>query len=183
MTNSDSYQKWIKSAYVLFAQEGPDNISVKALAKECGLPRTNFYYYFANKQELIEKLIEFHFNSTTEVFNKELEKRLHTLIPDLYEILCDLKIGVQFTKQLFNNRENPLYDKAYRQTISLSSDILVTAFLSHTKIDLPIPLAKTLWFTLTDSWYSQICFNDFNVESNIALYQELTAPYIYLSKK
>jgi AcrR family transcriptional regulator len=75
MTNSDSYQKWIKSAYVLFAQEGPDNISVKALAKECGLPRTNFYYYFANKQELIEKLIEFHFNSTTEVFNKELEKR------------------------------------------------------------------------------------------------------------
>lgn len=183
MNNSDSYQKWIKSAYVFFAEEGPENISVKALAKECGLPRTNFYYYFANKQELIEKLIEFHFNSTTEVFNKELQKRLHTLIPDLYEIICDFKIGIQFTKQLFNNRENPLYDKAYRQSNLLSADIMVTAFLNYTKIELPNHLAKTLWFTLTDSWYSRICFNDFNVDSLIVLYEDLTAPFIHLTKK
>lgn len=183
MNNSDSYRKWIKAAYVFFAEEGPENLSIKALSKECGLPRTNFYYYFANKQELIDMVIEFHFTSTTEIFNKELENRLHTFIPDLYEIICDSKIGIQFTKQLFKNRNNPLYDKAYRQSNSLSADLIVPVFLNYTKIDLPIHLAKSLWFTLTDSWYSRIDFNDFNVDSMIVLYEELTAPFVYLTKK
>lgn len=81
MNNSDSYNKWLETAYVLFAEEGPQNFSIKALAKQCELPRTNFYYYFNNKEELIEKVIELHYKSTTEIFNLELEKRLHSFIP------------------------------------------------------------------------------------------------------
>ena len=80
MKNSESYNKWLKTAYALFAEKGPQNLSIKALAKQCGLPRTNFYYYFNNKEELIDKVIEFHFTSTIEIFNLELENRLHSSV-------------------------------------------------------------------------------------------------------
>ena len=52
MKTSELYNKWIETAYALFAEEGPENLSIKALAKQCGLPLTNFYYYFDNKEEL-----------------------------------------------------------------------------------------------------------------------------------
>lgn len=84
MNNSDTYNNWLETAYVLFAEKGPENLSIKALAKQCGLPRTNYYYYFEDKKELIDKIIELHFQTTTEIFNIELENRLHSFIPDLY---------------------------------------------------------------------------------------------------
>jgi AcrR family transcriptional regulator len=92
MHTTESYQKWLQAAYRLFAEKGPENLSIKALAKQCGLPRTNFYYYFENKKELIDKIIESHFQSTTEIFNIELNKRLKSFIPDLYEVLYDANV-------------------------------------------------------------------------------------------
>ena len=104
MKTSVSYIKWLETAYIKFAEIGPNNLSIKSLAKQCDLPRTNFYYYFANKEELIEELIKLHFETTTKLFNTELENRLHSLIPDLYVISIDYKLGFQFAKQLFLNR-------------------------------------------------------------------------------
>lgn len=165
MKNSESYNKWIEIAYLYFAAEGPDKITVMELAKQCELPRTNFYYYFENKEELINKVIELHFKSTTEIFNLELEKRLHSFIPDLYVIVHESKLGMQFTKQLFLNRENPAYNKAYKKGIALSSDLIVPKFMEFFKIDLPLEVAKSLWYTLIDAWYSRLNFDNYSVDS------------------
>jgi AcrR family transcriptional regulator len=162
--NSESYGKWIEAAYIYFATEGPDKISVMELSKQCGLPRTNFYYYFENKEELIDKVIEFHFKTTTEIFNLELENKLHCFIPDLYVIIYKFKIGIQFSKQLFLNREYPTYNKAYKQSVALSSGLIVPKFMEFFKIDLPFEVAKALWTTLTDSWYSRLNFDNYSVD-------------------
>ena len=158
MKNQESYKIWIETAYRCFAEQGPENLSIMELAKKCGLPRTNFYYYFHDKIELIDKIIDFHFTSTTEIFNIELEKRLHSYIPDLYIIMFEYKIGVQFTQQLFKNREQEQYNEAYKKTMALSADLLVPEFMTFLKIDLPMEEGKLLWFTLADSWYSRLNF-------------------------
>ena len=173
MNNSDSYNKWLETAYALFAEEGPQNFSIKALAKQCELPRTNFYYYFNNKEELIEKVIELHYKSTIEIFNLELEKRLHSFIPDLYVVLYEFKLGVQFTKQLFLNRENSSCNKAYIQSVELSADLIVPKFMEFFKIDLPQESVKALWFIITDTWYSRISCNNFSVDSLCELCYEI----------
>lgn len=173
MNNSDSYNKWLETAYVLFAEEGPQNFSIKALAKQCELPRTNFYYYFNNKEELIEKEIELHYKSTTEIFNLELEKRLHSFIPDLYVVLYEFKLGVQFTKQLFLNREHPSCNKAYMGAVELSADLIVPKFMEFFKIDLPQESVKALWLILTDTWYSRISCNNFSIDSLCELCYEI----------
>ena len=85
MKNSESDSRWIEVAYRYFAEEGPQNLSIKTLAKRCGLPRTNFYYYFDNKEELIDKVIELHFTSTIKIFNIELENKLHSFMPDIWK--------------------------------------------------------------------------------------------------
>lgn len=173
MKNSDSYGKWIETAYQYFAEEGPLNFSIKNLAKQCGLPRTNFYYYFENKEELIDKVIEFHFKTTTEIFNLELENKLNCFIPDLYVIIYEFKIGIQFSKQLFLNREFPAYNNAYKQSVALSSDLIVPKFMDFFKLNLPSEVAKSLWFTLTDSWYSRVKFDDYSVDSLCELCYEI----------
>ena len=173
MKNSESYNKWLETAYALFAEEGPENLSIKALAKQCGLPRTSFYYYFDNKEELIDKVIELHFQSTIAIFNIELENRLHSFIPDLYVVLYDFKLGLQFVKQLFKNRENPKYNKAYKQTVALSTDIIVPKLLAFLKIDLPLESARLLWFTLNDAWFSRFNFDDYTVDALCASCYEL----------
>lgn len=173
MKSSESYTIWLENAYVLFAEEGPKTLSIKALATQCGLPRTNFYYYFDNKEDLIAKVIELHFKTTTELFNTELENRLHSLIPDLYVIAYEFKPGFQFAKQLFLNRENPLYNKAYKRGIALSSDLIVPKFKAFTKIDLPHESAKSIWFTVTDAWFSRVKFDEFSVDYLCDLYYEI----------
>lgn len=173
MNNSDSYNKWLETAYVFFAKEGPQNFSIKALAEQCGLPRTNFYYYFNNKEELIEKVIELHFKSTSEIFNLELEKRLHSFIPDLYIIIYDFKLGIQFAKQLFLNRHHPAYNKAYMESIELSADLIVPKFMAFFKINLPQESVKALWLIITDTWYSRISCNNFSVDSLCELCYEI----------
>ena len=173
MKTSESYNKWLETAYALFAEEGPQNFSINALAKQCGLPRTNFYYYFENKEELIEKVIELHFKSTAEIFNLELEKRLHSFIPDLYVVIYEFKLGIQFTKQLFLNRAHPACNKAYMKCIELSADLIVPKFKEFFKIDLPQESVKALWYILTDTWYSRICCNNFSVDSLCELCHEI----------
>lgn len=173
MNCSESYSKWLETAYTLFAEEGPRNFSIKALANKCGLPRTNFYYYFDNKEELVEKVIELHFKTTTEIFNFELEKKLHLFIPDLYVVIYEFKLGIQFTKQLFLNREHPACNKAYMKSVQLSADLIVPKFMEFFKIELPHESVKALWYILTDTWYSRVDCNNFSVNSLCELCYEI----------
>lgn len=183
MKNSVSYSRWIEAAYIYFAEEGPKNLSIMALAKQCGLPRTNFYYYFENKEDLIDKVIELHFKSTIDIFNAELENRLHSFMPDLYVIMCEFKLGAQFTQQLFKNREQLKFNEAYKETIALSADLVVPKFMAFHKIDLPFEAGKSLWLTLTDTWYSRINFENFTVDSLCELTYEIMDSIIPLIEK
>lgn len=165
--NQESFNIWLNTAYQLFAEKGPENLTVKELAKQCKLPRTNFYYYFENKEEIIDKIIELHFTTTTEIFNLELEKRFHIYIPDLYVILYDFKLGLQFTKRLFCNRENPKFNHAYKKGVALSADLIAPKFRTFFNINLPNEEVKALWFTVVDAWYARLNFNEYSVESLI----------------
>lgn len=180
---SKSYRTWLETAYRLFAEEGPENFSVKALARECGLPRTNFYYHFDNKEEIIEKIIELHFSYTVELYNEELKKRLVNYTPDLFIIIYDFKLGMQFAKQLFKNREIKKFDDAYKKGVALSADMLIPQFKTFFEIELSDDAVRALWFTLVDTWYSRLNFNSFSVASLCALHEEILVSVLPLSGK
>lgn len=169
MKSQKSHSKWLDTAYQLFAEIGPDNLTIKELANICDLPRTNFYYHFHSKDELIDEVINLHFRTTTELFNIELGERLHVFIPDLYTVLYDFKPGLQFARSLFNHRHNPRYDEAYKKGVALSAYLIVPKFKEYFKIELPDNEVRELWFTLTDAWYSRLLFDNFSVDYMIDL--------------
>ncbi len=183
MSESESYNTWLQTAYIMFAEDGPENFTIKELSQRCGLPRTNFYYYFENRDEIIEKIFELHFQTTTEQFNLEVTKRVRVFIPDLYSVIFDFKQGMQFTKQLFKNRESPLYDEAYRKGIALSADLITPKFQSFFKIDLPKDEVRKLWFTLTDAWFSRLNFDDYSVDSLCELSLDVWSSISPLTKR
>ena len=164
MKTSKSYNLWLQTAHKLFAEKGPENFSIKEVAELSGLPRTNFYYHFDNKKELLDKAIELHFQTTTRIFNAELSKRLNVFIPDFYVVLYDFKLGMQFAKTLFKHRDIPRYNTAYLKGVALSADLIVPKFKQYFSIKLPDNQVKKLWYTLCDTWYSRIQFNDYSVE-------------------
>ncbi len=163
MGKSESYHIWLNTAYQLFAEEGPEALNIKSLAKRCGLPRTNFYYHFENKTEIIDKTIELHFETTTVHLNEELNKRLTSFIPDLYEIVYDFKLGFQFAKQLFKNRENARFNEAHKKGIALSADLIIPKFKDYFKMTQPVEDLKDLYFTLVDTWFSRLNFDEYSV--------------------
>lgn len=176
----ESYNVWLHSAYKLFAENGPENFSVKEVASQCGLPRTNFYYHFDSKDELLDKTIELHFQSTTEIFNAELSKRLNVFIPDLYVVLHEFKLGLQFAKTLFKHRDIPKYNTAYIKGVALSADIIVPKFKEFFSINLPDEQAKELWYMICEAWYSRLNFNKYSVEYLIDSCYEIVSTIIPL---
>lgn len=173
MKRSESYNKWLEVGYYFFAEKGPENLSIKALAEQCELPRTNFYYHFNDKGDFIDKLIEVHISSTIEVFNQELTTRFHSYIPDLYVILFDFKIGLQFAKQLFKNRDNLKYNKAYNAGVILPAEFILPKFKRFFKLDLPDKTVMILWTTLVDAWYSRLNFDNATVDEMISMCYEI----------
>jgi len=181
---SESYTVWLKTAYQLFAEKGPENFSVKEVAKLCGLPRTNCYYYFDNKDDLLDKTIDLHFQTTTEIFNAELSKRLNAFMPDLYEVLYDFKLGMQFAKTLFKHRDIPKYNTAFLKGVALSADLIVPKFKEYFSINLPDEQVKKLWYALNETWYSRLNFSNYSVEYLCDLCSEIMdtlTPLIELS--
>lgn len=160
----ESYNVWLQTAHKLFAENGPENFSVKEVSNRCGLPRTNFYYHFDNKNDLLDKTIELHIQTTIEIFNAELGKRLNTFIPDLYEILYEFKLGLQFAKTLFKHRDIPKYNTAYIKGVAISADLIVPKFKEYFSINLPDEQVKELWYMISDAWYSRLNFNNYTVE-------------------
>jgi AcrR family transcriptional regulator len=108
-------QKWIEKGYEHFALYGPENLSILKISKEIGLPRTSFYYYFADKEDMIEQLLILHYKNT-DLYMAAFKDQCKVLIPDLYGLLEQLQTGIKFHRQLFVNRHIPSYIRFCKQS-------------------------------------------------------------------
>lgn len=161
-------QVWIEGGYTLFAENGPDSFSVRDLANYCNLPRTNFYYYFEDKNDLINHVIDYHFQ-INDLFIDELQNNFDNYIPDLYEILFKFELGLKFAKQLFKNRELEKYNHAYNKGMYSSIPFLIPKFKEYFKIDLEGDELLEFWYTVSDAWYSRLHFQNCSVKYLIEL--------------
>lgn len=164
-------QKWIESAYSEFSAFGPD-FSLKALAEKSKLPRASLYYHFDSKESLVEAVI-FHHREMIEKYILELQKRVKTLIPDLYQVMFDHREGILFHRQLLLHQEKNGFHQIYKSANDRALSIL-------------LPQIKQLfgsvgtdedfiqfYHTLTDAWYIRIDPNNFTVENLIAIALEI----------
>ena len=176
-----SKQKWLEESYNLFGEYGPDGLSIKSLAEKAGLPRTNFYYHFADKEDLIEQLLYLH-NEITKNYCVVLKDQMQVFIPDLYKISVQYPQGFKFQRQLFLNRNDYRLNLVYINCHISCNPIIIPKLIEYYKLNVPYSVIESLWSTVTDTWYSRLDVNNFNVEYLCELTEEIMKSVLEFAK-
>jgi len=158
-----SKEKWLDKAYEYFAEVGPLDLNIKTLSVKAGLPRTNFYYHFIDKDDLIEQLLKLHYLSGDK-YNAVLEEQLNNYLPDLHLISLQFIVGIKFHRQLFLHRNNPKFGHEYLKMNKSSHPIIIPKLIEYYKLNVPYKVAESLWITLFDTWYSRLDINQFSLD-------------------
>lgn len=165
-------EKWLNTAFQSFAECGPTQLSINSIAKEIGVPRTTFYHYFADKENLIEELLAMYM-TYVDKFIDEGKTCCKQLIPDLYILLEKYALSLQFSRQLLLNRTEPHFNLVFQKGRQKTNKIIVPLFISYYNFNVPDNLAEELWNSLTESWYLRLDPKDVTVESMQKLTEEI----------
>jgi AcrR family transcriptional regulator len=165
-------ENWLKTGYQHFALQGPTLLSINSIAKEIGVPRTTFYHYFADKENLIEELLGRYMEHVDD-FVVEVKSRCKHLIPDLYEVLEEYSLPLQFSRQLLMHRTEPHYNLIFVKGRQKSNTVLVPLFIRYYNFNIPNKLAEELWDSLTDSWYLRLDPDNLTVDSMQKLTEDI----------
>jgi len=171
-SKQNTHQRWLEAAYEQFADVGPDQLNVKALTRTAGLPRTNFYYYFHDKEDLIQQLLKAHIDLSL-VYELELKKKLKVLIPDFYDILVAFKTGIKFHWQLFQHKQDIRFAHIYNTLNRSSNKFIVPRVKEYFQLDIPESSVEAIWTTLIDLWYARLDFENYNSRSLSGLTEDI----------
>ena len=179
----DSKEIWLEKGYELFAVHGPKYLSINKIAKEIAQTRTSFYYYFNDLMDFINELIQMHLKFF-EIYLERGKKECKQYLPDIHKLLSEFSMGLRFHKQLFNNRNNPLYNFTYMRCNEKSADTFaIDLFKKYYKLDTDISTLKLIHESLLDAWFSRLDSNHLTVESMVKLTDEIMESILVLIKK
>ena len=166
-------QKWIEKGYEHFALYGPENLSINKLSKELGSSRASFYHHFGDIEVFIEELLDMHWQINQQfcsIGTRECKK----YIPDLYLILEQFPIPLQFSKQLFLNRDKPGFNYLFMKTYNASSKaFMLKLFTEQFGLHQNDEDIYDLWLTVGESWYSRLDTNNLSAEKMQQLAEEI----------
>ncbi len=112
MKHSDTYDKWIVEGYKYFSEVGPQVFSIKELSEKTGLARTSFHYYFENKDDFFDQLIEYHMEEVRK-FGELATQNLSNVTESIAHAMETLSAGILFHVQLFMHRHIPKFNRGY----------------------------------------------------------------------
>ncbi|GAB2603394.1 TetR/AcrR family transcriptional regulator [Spirosoma areae] len=121
---NENKQPWILTGYDLFAKEGPKGLKVEVIARTVGKSKSSFYHHFADLDVFIENLLNYHLERTSSIADRE--RNCKHVIPDLLNLLLDVKQDLFFNRQLRIHR----YVLEFRRCFEKSSEEVGNAILS-----------------------------------------------------
>jgi len=161
----ETRQLWIEKGYEHFALYGPKNLSINKLSKTTGSSRASFYHHFGDIDVFVDELLAKHWY-LTETINSSGRKECKRLLPDLYNLLEQNPLPLQFSLQLFHNRSNPEFNfvfiKSYEE---IAKSFALKLFIKHFGLLQSEREVYPLWLTLGEAWYSRLDPNDLTSET------------------
>ena len=161
----ETRQLWIEKGYEHFALYGPENLSINKLSKTTGSSRASFYHHFGDIDVFVDELLAKHWY-LTETINSSGRKECKRLLPDLYNLLEQNPLPLQFSLQLFHNRSNPEFNfvfiKSYEE---IAKSFALKLFIKHFGLLQSEREVYPLWLTLGEAWYSRLDPNDLTSET------------------
>ena len=109
--NQDITQPWLLAAYRLFAQDGPKGLKIEVLAREVGKSKSSFYHHFADMEVFTERLLGYHLERARLIAQQEAACR--NVVPDLMNVLLEVKQDLLFNRQLRVHRHVPAFRECF----------------------------------------------------------------------
>jgi AcrR family transcriptional regulator len=104
-------QPWILIGYELFSKEGPAGLKVEVVARKVGKSKSSFYHHFADVEIFTETLLTYHLERSKAIADRE--KLCKKMIPDMLNLLIEVKQDLLFNRQLRVNRHIFAYKKCF----------------------------------------------------------------------
>ena len=169
----DTHTIWIEKGYEHFGNYGPNNLSIKLIAEESSIARTSFNYYFLDKEEFCNELMDKHYDLLNQYcdYGKSHCKRY---LPDVHKLALAFPAGFKFHKQLFNHRYIPKFDKVYNECNQIAGQrFSVQLFLDYYKLPLSFETGAKLHDSLVDTWYSRLDAENLALDKMIQSTEEI----------
>jgi AcrR family transcriptional regulator len=179
----DTRDLWIEKGYEHFGLYGPERLSIKLIAQEHDIARTSFNYYFLNKEEFCDELIEKHYDLVHQFCDAG---KLHCkkYLPDLHALILAFPDALKFMKQLFNHRHNDEYNVVFVKCNEMVEQAFaLRLFMDYYKLPLTVQEAAQLHASLTDTWYSRLDIDDLKLEKSTSAVEEIMQTILALMKK
>jgi AcrR family transcriptional regulator len=164
-TTESTKQLWVEKGYEQFALFGPEYLSINKLSKAIGFSRASFYHHFGDIDVFTEELLALHWQIALK-FNALGKEKCTKLFPDLYNLLEQNPIVLQFSIQLFHHRSYPAFNYLFLKTYQATAkSFALKLFKKHYNLTQPANEIYLLWLTLGEAWYSRITPEDLTSET------------------
>jgi AcrR family transcriptional regulator len=110
----DSKQPWILVGYNIFSKEGQTGLKVEVIARKVGKNKSSFYHHFADTEIFIEALLNYHLERAVVI--ADMEKSCKNVVPDLLNVLIEVKEDLLFNRQLRVNRQIPAFKNCFEKS-------------------------------------------------------------------
>lgn len=110
MTN-DFTQPWLLCGYGLFAKQGPSGLKIEVIARQVNISKSSFYHHFADLEVFIETLLKYHLERALIIADRE--RSCKKVVPDLLNLLLEVKQDLLFNRQLRINRDVSQFRKCF----------------------------------------------------------------------
>ena len=119
----DNELPWIEAGYELFSQFGPDALIIERLAKKTGISKSSFYHHFADISIFSERLLSYHLHKSNIMAQRASLCR--NMVPDMAELIIELKSEILFNRQLRIHRGNMAYQLCFERSVTIVEDALL----------------------------------------------------------
>ena len=147
-------QAWIESGYEIFATEGPRGLKVEVLARRVNKSKSSFYHHFADLEIFIEFLLQYHLERAAIITQQE--KDCKTVIPELLQLLVEVKEDLLFNRQLRIHRDNPAFRRCFEQSSQEVGEAILDIWAEALGLGENFYLAELVLKLSLENFYLQI---------------------------
>ncbi len=119
----DSKQPWILCGYNIFSTEGPKGLKIEVLARHVKKNKSSFYHHFADLDVFTEFLLNYHLERSEII--AEQERLCKTVMPDLLNLLIEVKQDLLFNRQLRIYRTIPAFKACFEKSSKKVGEAIV----------------------------------------------------------
>ena len=151
---TDIKQPWILCGYDLFSKEGPNGLKIEVIARQVNKSKSSFYHHFADLELFTEMLLNYHLERAKIIADRE--RLCKNVVPELLNLLLEVKQDLLFNRQLRINRHNVAFKNCFEKSSKEVGEAIIGIWAEMLGLTNNSNLARIVLNLSLENFYLQI---------------------------